>query len=123
VADLAMNTDSYKQLGTGYNLTAGAMAWFRDLYLNNTNEITDWRASPMLATNIAGLPPAYIAVAGCDPLHDEGVAFAKLLEGSNVPVTLRDFPGQMHGFASMSGFLKAADEVIADIGAALKKRW
>jgi acetyl esterase len=86
-------------------------------------EIIDWRASPMLATNLAGLPPAYIAVAGCDPLHDEGVAFAKLLERNNVPVTLRDFPGQMHGFASMSGFLKAADEVIADIGATLKKRW
>jgi hypothetical protein len=29
----------------------------------------------------------------------------------------------MHGFASMSGFLKAADEVIADVGAALRKRW
>ena len=123
VADLAMNTDSYKQLGTGYNLTAGAMMWFRDLYLNNANEIADWRASPILATNIAGLPPTYVAVAGCDPLHDEGVAFAKLLEGNNVSVTLRNFPGQMHGFASMSGFLKAADEVIADVGTALKNRW
>ena len=119
--DLAMNTDSYRQLGTGYNLTAAAMEWFRGLYLNSASEVTDWRASPLLATNIAGLPPAYVAVAGCDPLHDEGVAFAKLLERNGVPVTFRDFPGQMHGFASMSGFLKAADEVIADVGAALKK--
>jgi acetyl esterase len=121
--DMAMNTDSYKQLATGYNLTAAVMAWFRGLYLNSPAEIADWRASPILATNLAGLPPAYIAVAGCDPLHDEGVAFAKLLERNNVPVALRDFPGQMHGFASMSGFLKAADEVIADVGAALRKRW
>ena len=30
-----MNTDSYKQLGTGYNLTAAVMAWFRDLYLKS----------------------------------------------------------------------------------------
>jgi acetyl esterase len=119
--DLAMNTDSFKQLGTGYNLTAAAMEWFRGLYLNNASEVTDWRASPLLATNIAGLPPAYITVAGCDPLHDEGVAFAKLLERNGVPVTFRDFPGQMHGFASMSGFLKASDEVIADVGAALKR--
>ena len=119
--DLAMNTDSFKQLGTGYNLTAAAMLWFRHLYLNSANEVADWRASPLLASNIAGLPPAYIAVAGCDPLHDEGVAFAKLLERNGVPVTFRDFPGQMHGFASMSGFLKASDEVIADVGAALKK--
>jgi acetyl esterase len=123
VTDMAMTTESYKQLAIGYNLTASVMAWFRDLYLKSPAEIVDWRASPILATNLAGLPPAYIAVAGCDPLHDEGVAFAKLLERNNVPVTLRDFSGQMHGFASMSGFLKAADEVIADVGAALRNRW
>ena len=99
------------------------MAWFRDHYINSPSDISDWRASPILASDVAGLPPAYIAVAGCDPLHDEGVAYAELLKRNNVPVVLRDFPGQMHGFASMSGFLKAADEVIADIGAALKKSW
>lgn len=123
VTDMTMKTESYKQLATGYNLTASVMAWFRDLYLRSPADISDWRASPILASNIAGLPPAYIAVAGCDPLHDEGVAFAKLLERHNVPVTLRDFSGQMHGFASMTGFLKAADEVVADVGAALKKSW
>ena len=99
------------------------MRWFRDLYLSNSGEITDWRASPLMATDIANLPPAYVAVAGCDPLHDEGVAFAQLLERNKVPVTLRIFPGQMHGFASMSGFLRAADEVIAESGAVLKQAW
>jgi acetyl esterase len=121
--NLAMTTESYTQQGTDYNLTAAAMRWFRDLYLNNSGEITDWRASPLLATNIAKLPPAYVAVAGCDPLHDEGVAFARLLERNKVPVTLRIFPGQMHGFASMAGFLRAADEVIAESGAVLKQAW
>jgi hypothetical protein len=29
----------------------------------------------------------------------------------------------MHGFASMSGFLRAADEVLADVAAALKRAW
>ena len=120
--DLAMQSESYRRNGTDYNLTAAAMRWFRDHYLNSPDEIADWRVSPILAKHIANLPPAFVAVAGCDPLHDEGVAFAKLLERNGVPVTLRSFPGQMHGFASMSGFLRAADEVIADIGRTLQRR-
>ena len=99
------------------------MRWFRDHYLNSPDEIADWRVSPILAKHIANLPPAFVAVAGCDPLHDEGVAFAKLLERNGVPVTLRSFPVRMHGFASMSGFLRAADTVIADIGVTLRLAW
>jgi hypothetical protein len=38
-------------------------------------------------------------------------------------VTYRHFPGQMHGFAMMSGFLGAADRVIADIGGDLRRVW
>jgi acetyl esterase len=121
--DMAMTTQSYKQQGKDFNLTSAAMLWFRDHYLNSAGEITDWRASPILANDLKNLPPAYIAVAGCDPLHDEGVAFAELLKHNGVPVTLRKFPGQMHGFAGMSGFLRAADEVLAEVGAALKTAW
>jgi acetyl esterase len=122
VTDLRMGTDSYREQAT-YNLTPASMRWFRDHYLNGSADIADWRASPLLAKDVASLPPTFIAVAGCDPLHDEGVAFAQLLERNGVPVTLKEFPGQMHGFASMSGFLKAADEVIAEMGTALRFAW
>jgi acetyl esterase len=119
--DLAMTTESYKQLSTGFNLTGASMTWFRDHYLNDHSEIADWRASPLHARDLTNLPPAYVAVAGCDPLHDEGVAFADALRRNKVPVTLREFPGQMHGFASMQGFVRAADEVINEVGDALKR--
>jgi acetyl esterase len=56
-------------------------------------------------------------------LCDEGEAYARLLERNNVPVTLPQFPGQMHGFASMVGFVRAAEEVLVDAGAALKRAW
>jgi acetyl esterase len=56
-------------------------------------------------------------------LCDEGEAYAQLLARNNVSVTHQHFPGQMHGFASMSGFLRAADEVIADVGVALRRAW
>jgi acetyl esterase len=121
--DLGFAHESFKRVGTGFNLTAASMAWFRDLYLNGGHEVDDWRASPLRAKDLASLPPTYVATAGCDPLCDEGEAYARSLERNKVPVTFRHFPGQMHGFAGMSGFLKAADEVLADVGAALRKAW
>jgi acetyl esterase len=121
--DLGLAHGSFKRAGTGFNLTSAAMAWFRDLYLNHPGEVDDWRASPLRAADMAKLPPAYIATAGCDPLCDEGESYARALERARVPVTFRHFPGQMHGFAGMSGFVKAADEVLADVGAALRKAW
>ena len=121
--DLALTHDSYRRAGQQFNLTAAAMRWFRELYLTGPDEVDDWRASPLRAREFANMPPAFIATAGCDPLCDEGEAYARLLERNNVPVTLRHFPGQMHGFASMVGFVRAAEEVLADVGAALKQAW
>jgi len=121
--DLSLGHDSLRRAGTGYNLTASAMQWFRDLYLNDAAEIEDWRASPLRAKDLAGLPPAFVATAGCDPLCDEGEAYAQRLQDHGVPVVHRHFPGQMHGFAMMSGFLGAADRVLADIGTELRRVW
>jgi acetyl esterase len=121
--DLSLSYDSFRRVGTGYNLTQSAMEWFRESYLSEPSEIKDWRASPLLADGLAKLPPAYIATAGCDPLCDEGEAYARLLERNNVPVTFRHFPGQMHGFASMSGFVRVADQVLAEVGENLQCAW
>ena len=121
--ELALTHDSYRRAGQQFNLTTAAMRWFRELYLTGPDEVDDWRASPLRAKEFANMPPAFIATAGCDPLCDEGEAYARLLERNNVPVTLRHFPGQMHGFASMVGFVRAAEEVLADVGAALKQAW
>jgi acetyl esterase len=121
--DLALTHDSYRRAGAQFNLTTAVMRWFRELYLTRADEIDDWRASPLRATDFANVPPAFVATAGCDPLCDEGEAYAGLLQRSGVAVTLKRFPGQMHGFASMSGFVRAADEVLADLGATLKHAW
>jgi len=121
--DLALTHDSYRRAGQQFNLTTAAMRWFRELYLTGPDEVDDWRASPLRAREFANMPPAFIATAGCDPLCDEGEAYARLLERNNVPATLRHFPGQMHGFASMVGFVRAAEDVLADVGAALKQAW
>ena len=121
--DLSLTFASFRRAGDRFNLTENTMRWFRAHYLTGLDQIDDWRASPLRASDVARMPPALIITAGCDPLCDEGEAYARLLARNNVPVTYRLFPGQMHGFASMSGFVRAADEVIADVGAALRRTW
>ncbi|MEW1550670.1 alpha/beta hydrolase [Streptomyces tsukubensis] len=54
-------------------------------------------AAPARATELSGLPPAYIATAEFDPNRDEGIAYALRLLESGVPVELRQWPGTFHG--------------------------
>ena len=63
-------------------------------------------ASPARAKTLAGLPPAYVLVAGGDPLRDEGNEYAERLKEAGVPVTYRFFPGQFHGFFTMGKLLQ-----------------
>lgn len=120
--DLRMSYNSYKRVGSGFTLTTASMAWFRDQYLNSPLEIEDWRASPILAHNLAAAPPAYIVTAGLDPLCDEGEAYARALEAAGAPVQFRCCSGQMHGFVGAKGFIRQADMVIEEIGRFLQER-
>jgi len=44
--------------------------------------------SPLLAPSHKGLPPAFIQVAGLDPLRDEGFLYEKVLKDSDVSTRL-----------------------------------
>ena len=46
----------------------------------------------------SGLPPAYIEVAEFDPLHDDGILFARLLKENEIEAELHETKGTMHGF-------------------------
>ncbi|NNE85522.1 MAG: alpha/beta hydrolase, partial [Alphaproteobacteria bacterium] len=80
LADYACDSASYKNYATGFGpLTEAGMLWFQDHYLRGPEDMADWRASPVKAADLSGLPPALVITAECDVLHDEGVAFADAL--------------------------------------------
>ncbi|MBV8578073.1 MAG: alpha/beta hydrolase, partial [Acetobacteraceae bacterium] len=80
IADYALVGDSYDKFAEGYGLlTRAAMVWFQQHYLRSKADAEDWRASPLLAENVAGVAPAVVIAAECDVLHDEGLAYAERL--------------------------------------------
>jgi acetyl esterase len=120
VTDLSsFDTTSYREFAGGYHLTMSEMEWFRREYLANPGQALDPDASPLLAPDLSGAPPALVITAECDVLRDEGEAYAERLRQVGVPVTLTRYPGMIHPFFSMPGAirdaLKAFDEVAAAI--------
>ncbi len=96
--DFRMNTPSIEENGTGYFLTKDDMIWFTNHYLNSEEEKTNPLASPMLASDLSGLPPALIITGEYDPLRDEGELYGQKLQEAGVPVTISRYEGVIHGF-------------------------
>jgi acetyl esterase/lipase len=66
--------------------------------------------APGRAADLAGLPPAYIAVAGHDPLRDDGARYAELLAAAGVTVELHLADTLVHGYLGYAGVVPAATE-------------
>jgi acetyl esterase len=102
----------------GLVLGVAEMGWFFSQYLPSEQDRTNPRAAPLRASELGGLPPVVIAVAGHDPLRDEGVAYAERLRTAGVPVTLLEFPSLPHGFLRFTGPVPAAADAAGQIVAA-----
>ena len=120
VTDLSMTHPSHREPETSLLLSHSLIRWFRDQYVASAADIGDWRASPLKARTLAGLPRAYVLTAGADPLRDEGDEYAAKLKQAGVSVTYRTFPGQFHGFFTMGKLLEQANVAAREIGAWLK---
>jgi acetyl esterase len=111
--DLRFLTPSHQANGQGYLLTTDVIEYFTANYLNSDADRLDWRASPALASDHSGLPPALVITAGYDPLCDEGREYADLLGAAGNQVEYVDFPGQIHGFITMGKVIAQANEAVA----------
>lgn len=92
----------------GYFLTRATMEWFCGHYLADAAAGSDWRASPLRAENLKGLPPAIVCTAWFDPLRDEGKAYADALTAAGVPTKYYDGPGLIHGYFGLGEASEAA---------------
>jgi len=121
VTDLVGETRSYRDFAEGYLLTREGMRWFIAHYLTAEAEAADWRASPLRAQSLAGLPPALIVTAGFDPLRDEGEAYAERLRDAGVRVDSVCYGGMIHGFVPMGRLLDTAGRAISLIAGSLSQ--
>ena len=68
--------------------------------------------APGRAKNLAGLPAAYIAVAGHDPLRDDGIRYGELLAAAGVPVEVHNAETLVHGYVGYAGVVPAATDAL-----------
>jgi acetyl esterase len=115
------NTDSYRNYADGYFLTKGDGEWFCDQYLNCEEDRLNPLASPLLAPDLSGLPPALVITAEFDVLRDDGESYAKRLKKAGVSVKCTRYEGMIHGFMSMDGLLDQARNGIEEASAALRE--
>ncbi|MFC9582456.1 alpha/beta hydrolase [Streptomyces yangpuensis] len=114
----AQDSGSYRSAAEGCFLTAAHMRWFWEQYLGPGGDGRHPLASPLRA-DPAGLPPAHLVVAGCDPLLDDGRAYHRRLTRSGIRSVLDGHPGMFHGFLGLAGVLPQACEALARLGGAI----
>lgn len=116
------DTASHQRLAQGHLLEAATLQWMYGNYLRDEGDRLDWRFAPLAAPTLAGLPPAFIALAEFDPLVDEGVAYAERLKREGVATELRIYAGMTHDFARLGNIVPAAaDRLRRDIAAVLAR--
>ena len=122
--DLAITGESYGDKPTdGMTITPATMRYFLDHYLPNGSDRADWRASPLRAPTLAGLPPAFVLTCGHDPLEAEGRAYAERLAAEDVPVTTVHMSDHTHGMLTMSKVVGAVSPTLAFVGSKLRDAW
>lgn len=98
-------------------LTLRAMEWFAAQYAADGSV----RSAPATAESFTGLPAAFVATAGADPLRDDGEAYADLLRRDGVAVGQVRYEPLVHGFAAFDGIVPACTAAVDECVAALRE--
>ncbi len=116
------DTPSHKLFSNGFLLDAVTIEWFFDHYIDH-HQRTDWRFAPLLADELEGVAPACVILAECDPLVDEGVAYADRLRMAQVPVQLELYRGVTHDFIKMGRAVPEGPRAQQAAADALRQAW
>jgi acetyl esterase/lipase len=118
VTNYGFDTGSYRQNAETYGLTLGAMRWFWNHYLESEADGANVYASPLRATDLKGLPRAFVLTAEFDPLRDEGAAYAEKLRAAGVPVNCKCYAGMIHMLQGPDADADMARELRSALGVA-----
>lgn len=108
-------TESAHTYATGYLLEVDHLRYDYTQYLGDWKDHSDPRVSPLMFDDLRGAPPAIVVVAECDPLRDEGVAYAGLLEHFGVRVELLEAEDMVHGFLEMGALVEETLDIVDDL--------
>ncbi len=113
------DTASHKLFSHGFLLDAATIAWMFDQTIPFHHR-KDWRFAPLDSADVEGVAPACVILAECDPVVDEGLAYADRLRMAGVPVALELVRGVTHDFIKMGRALKEAHTALDTAAAALR---
>jgi acetyl esterase len=113
-------TPSYIENAEGYGLTREDASWFWDQYLADESQAANPHAAPLLAPDLARLPPALVITAEYDVLRDEGERYAERLRAAGVEARATRYDGVNHRFAELIGILDQAQQACDEMCAWLR---
>jgi len=109
---------SHNRFAHGLVLEKPHIEWFFDQYIEHVRR-EDWRFAPLNAPDVEGVAPAWFGLAECDPIIDDGIAYADKLRAAGVAVDLEIFRGVTHEFIKMGRAIPEARQAHADAARAL----
>ena len=107
--------ESIQEYATAIPLGAAGLEWFGMHYLADPADATNPYASPLLATDLSGLPPVTMIQAEIDPLQSQGTVYADALEAAGVTVSRTLYEGVTHEFFGMTTVVDKAAEAVAQV--------
>jgi len=114
-------TQSERDYGHGHFLDTELMDWFADQYFANETDRHLPYGSPSKASDLRGLPAAMVITGECDPLRDQGEAYAEQLRHAGVSVLVKRYDGMIHPFLSLAGIIDAGRAAISDSATAVRQ--
>lgn len=124
------STASHKTFRQGFMLEEAHIDYFFGHYLRSPDDRNDWRFAPLdgvdasgAVRDLEGVAPAWVGLAECDPLTDEGLMYADRLRMAGVAVDLEIYPGVVHGFIQFGRAIPPALTSHIDAARALRHAW
>jgi acetyl esterase len=121
------NTPSHHTFAKGFLLEEPHITYFFNHYLRSPADRDDWRFAPLdgvdgtgQVIDLDGVVPAWVGLAECDPLTDEGLLYADRLRMAGVPVDLEIYTGVVHGFINFGRAIPQALTAHNDAARALR---